>query len=36
MAFHMSLGRGLGALIGLVGFYNVFKQIQNALKMPRI
>jgi equilibrative nucleoside transporter 1/2/3 len=27
MAFHMSLGRGMGSLIGLVGFYQIFKDI---------
>lgn len=33
MAFHMSLGRGMGSLIGLIGFYQVFKDIEEALKI---
>jgi hypothetical protein len=32
MAFHMTLGRGIGSMIGLIGFYQVFKEIQEALK----
>ena len=32
MAFHMTLGRGLGAMIGLIGFYQVFKEVQEAVK----
>jgi ABC-type bacteriocin/lantibiotic exporter with double-glycine peptidase domain len=36
MAFHMSLGRGLGSLIGLIGFYQVFKDIQDALKLTNL
>lgn len=33
MAFHMTLGRGLGSMVGLVGFYQVFKDIEDALKL---
>lgn len=32
MAFHMTLGRGLGSMVGLIGFYKVFKEIQEAFK----
>ena len=32
MAFHMTLGRGLGAMVGLIGFYQVFKEISEAIK----
>lgn len=32
MAFHMTLGRGIGSMVGLIGFYQVFKEIQNAVK----
>lgn len=32
MAFHMTLGRGLGSMVGVIGFYKVFKEIQEALK----
>ena len=32
----MSLGRGMGSLIGLVGFYQVFKDIQDALKFGKV
>jgi hypothetical protein len=32
MAFHMTLGRGLGSMVGLIGFYQVFKEIQDAFK----
>lgn len=32
MAFHMTLGRGLGSMVGVIGFYNVFKEIQDAIK----
>lgn len=33
MAFHMTLGRGLGSMVGMIGFYQVFKEIQSAFKM---
>ena len=32
MAFHMTLGRGLGSMVGMIGFYQVFKEIQDAFK----
>jgi ABC-type bacteriocin/lantibiotic exporter with double-glycine peptidase domain len=32
MAFHMTLGRGLGSMVGVIGFYQVFKEIQDAFK----
>jgi hypothetical protein len=32
MAFHMTLGRGIGSMIGLIGFYQLFKDIQQALR----
>ena len=31
MAFHMTLGRGLGSMVSLVGLYNIFKRIQDNL-----